>query len=70
MAGDLKLDLAQFREVEGFTKLGLVLDDSTTKLVKKGNRLTSLLIQKRFVPLPIFYQIIYLYFSLNADLSN
>jgi len=70
MAGDLKLDLAQFREVEGFTKLGLVLDESTAKLIEKGNRLTSLLIQKRFVPVPIFNQILYLFFSLNGDYSG
>jgi F-type H+-transporting ATPase subunit alpha len=70
MAGDLKLDLAQFREVEGFTKLGLVLDDSTAKLVEKGSRLTSLLIQVRFVPVPIYNQILYLFFSLNGDYSG
>lgn len=35
MAGTLKLELAQFREVEGFTKLGLVLDDSTQQLVDR-----------------------------------
>jgi F-type H+-transporting ATPase subunit alpha len=70
MAGDLKLDLAQFREVEGFTKLGLVLDDSTAKLVEKGSRLTSLLIQVRFVPVPIYNQILYLFFSLNGDYSS
>lgn len=36
MAGDLKLELAQFREVEGFTKLGLVLDDATQQLIING----------------------------------
>jgi F0F1-type ATP synthase alpha subunit len=35
MAGSLKLELAQFREVEGFTKLGFVLDDATKQLVDR-----------------------------------
>jgi F0F1-type ATP synthase alpha subunit len=35
MAGSLKLELAQFREVEGFAKLGFVLDDATTQLVER-----------------------------------
>lgn len=68
MAGDLKLLLAQFREVEGFTKLGLVLDDATAQLVDKGGRLTSFLIQKRYQPLPIFEQILCLYPSLKGHL--
>src|SRR6202012_935290 len=45
MAGSLKLELAQFREVEGFTKLGFVLDDATKQLIDRGMRLTRLLVQ-------------------------
>lgn len=70
LAGDLKLILAQYREVEGFTKLGLVLDDATTQLVNKGGRLTSFLIQKRYKPLPIYEQILCLYPSLQGHLSK
>jgi len=70
MAGTLKLELAQFREVEGFTKLGLVLDDATKQLVDRGSRLTSLLIQKRFVPLPIYEQILLLFAALNGYLET
>ena len=50
MAGSLKLELAQFREVEGFTKLGFVLDDATKQLVDRGVRLTRLLVQNRYSP--------------------
>jgi len=70
MAGTLKLELAQFREVEGFTKLGLVLDDATKNLVDKGSKLTSLLIQKRYAPLQIFEQILLLFASLNDFLKR
>lgn len=70
MAGTLKLELAQFREVEGFTKSGLVLDDATKNLVDKGSKLTSLLIQKRYAPLQIFEQILLLFASLNDFLKR
>jgi len=70
MAGDLKLWLAQFREVEGFAKLGLVLDEATMKLVEKGKRLTSFLVQKRYKPAPIYEQILCLYPSLKDHLIN
>jgi len=70
MAGTLKLELAQFREVEGFTKLGLVLDDATKQLVDRGSRLTSLLIQKRYIPLPIYEQILLLFSALNGYLET
>lgn len=70
MAGTLKLELAQFREVEGFTKLGLVLDDATKQLVDKGSKLTSLLIQKRYNPLQIFEQVFLLYAALEGYLEK
>ena len=35
MAGNLKLELAQYREVEGFTKLGFTLDDATKQLIDR-----------------------------------
>jgi len=69
MAGDLKLELAQYREVEGFTKLGLVLDDATQQLIVNGGRLTSLLIQKRYIPSPIFVQILSLFAALKGYLD-
>jgi len=69
MAGDLKLELAQFREVEGFTKLGLVLDDATQQLIVNGGRLTSLLVQKRYLPTPIYVQILSLFAALKGYLE-
>jgi len=69
MAGNLKLELAQFREVEGFTKLGITLDDATKQLVDRGSRLTSLLTQKRYVPEPISNQVIYLFFATEGYLN-
>lgn len=70
MAGSLKLELAQFREVEDFTKLGFVLDDATKRLVDRGEKLTRLLVQNRFSPLSITDQAIFLYAALNGFLDD
>jgi F-type H+-transporting ATPase subunit alpha len=69
MAGSLKLELAQFREVEGFTKLGFVLDDATKQLVDRGIRLTRLLVQSRYSPVSMDKQILFLYAALNGYLD-
>jgi F-type H+-transporting ATPase subunit alpha len=69
MAGSLKLELAQFREVEGFTKLGFVLDDATKQLIDRGVRLTRLLVQGRFKPVSMDKQILFLYAALKGYLD-
>lgn len=69
MAGSLKLTLAQYREVEGFAKLGLALDDATKSLINKGTKLTKLLIQHRSNPVSIDRQILFLYAALNDYLD-
>jgi len=70
MAGSLKLELAQFREVEDFTKLGFVLDDVTKRLVDRGEKLTKLLVQNRSEPIDISEQTIFLYAALNGFLDE
>lgn len=70
MAGSLKLELAQFREVEDFTKLGFVLDDATKRLVDRGEKLTRLLVQNRYSPLTITDQAVFLYAALNGFLDD
>jgi F-type H+-transporting ATPase subunit alpha len=70
MAGNLKLELAQYREVEDFTKLGFVLDDATKRLVDRGEKLTKLLVQNRFEPVDIVDQTLFLYAALNGYLDG
>jgi F-type H+-transporting ATPase subunit alpha len=70
MASSLKLELAQYREVEDFTRLGFVLDDATKRLVDKGEKLTQLLVQNRFEPMDIVDQMIFLYAALNGYLDR
>ena len=69
MAGNLKLELAQYREVEDFAKLGLSLDDATKLLIDRGSRLTRILIQNRYKPLSIYQQILILFAALNGYLD-
>jgi F-type H+-transporting ATPase subunit alpha len=70
MAGSLKLELAQYREVEDFTKLGFVLDEATKRLIDRGEKLTRLLVQNRLEPVDIVDQTIFLYAALNGFLDN
>lgn len=70
MAGSLKLELAQFREVEDFTKLGFVLDEVTKRLVDRGEKLTRLLVQNRNEPIDITEQTLFLYAALNGFLDK
>lgn len=69
MAGNLKLELAQYREVEDFAKLGLSLDDATKLLIDRGSRLTRILIQNRFKPIAVYKQILLLFSALNGYLD-
>jgi F0F1-type ATP synthase alpha subunit len=61
LAGSLKLELAQYREVEQFSKLGSELDAQTLKMLQKGQLLTEILKQKRNQPLSLGHQIFNLY---------
>jgi len=70
MAGNLKLELAQYREVEDFTKFGFILDEATKRLVDKGEKLTRLLVQSRFEPIDVVDQMIFLYAALNGFLDS
>jgi F-type H+-transporting ATPase subunit alpha len=57
VAGPLKLDLAQYRELEAFAKFGSDLDKSTQRQLTRGARLTEILKQKQFAPVPVELQI-------------
>ena len=70
LSGNLKLELAQFREVEDFTKLGFALDDATKRLVDRGSKLTRALVQNRFSTLGISKQVLFLYALMNGFLDG
>ena len=58
VAGTLKLELAQYREVAAFAQFGSDLDAATQQQLNRGSRLVELLKQNQFVPLPIENQIV------------
>jgi F-type H+-transporting ATPase subunit alpha len=70
VAGSLKLELAQYREVKDFAKFGSDLDVETLMLINRGRLLTLLLKQGRFQPMNIECQIIGLYSALNGYLDR
>jgi F-type H+-transporting ATPase subunit alpha len=61
VSGSLKLELAQFKEMEAFSKFGSDLDAATAEVLNHGNRLTQLLIQKQYSPMPMEEEVIQLF---------
>ena len=61
VAGTLKLDLAQFRELEAFAQFGSDLDESTKKQLERGKRAVEVLKQPQYSPMKIEDQVVVLY---------
>merc|ERR1711862_306640 len=61
VAGSMKLELAQYREVAAFAQFGSDLDTATQQLLNRGVRLTELLKQGQYVPMAIEEQVAILY---------
>jgi F-type H+-transporting ATPase subunit alpha len=57
VSGTLKIDLAQFRELEDFARFGSDLDKATQLQLDRGRRLVQLLIQKQYSPIPVENQV-------------
>jgi len=71
VAGKLKLELAQFRELEAFTKFGTEdLDKATVKQLERGKRLSELLKQDEGVPMDVEQQILVIFAGTNGYLDE
>ncbi|RME92244.1 MAG: F0F1 ATP synthase subunit alpha [Candidatus Hydrogenedentota bacterium] len=70
VAGTLRLDLAQFRELEAFAQLGTELDAATQKQIDRGRRLVELLKQGQYAPMPVAEQVISIYAGTNGYLDK
>ncbi len=70
VAGRLKLDLAQFREVAAFAQFGSDLDAATRQQLDRGQRVTEVLKQVQYEPLEVEDQIVALYAAINAYLDD
>jgi F-type H+/Na+-transporting ATPase subunit alpha len=70
VAGKIKGELAQYREMAAFAQFGSDLDASTQKLLNRGARLTELLKQPQFSPLKTEEQVVAIYAGVNGYLDN
>ncbi len=70
VAGSLRIDLAQYRELEAFAKFGSDLDKSTLAQLLRGSRLVELLKQGQFVPMPVEKQVVSLFAGTNGFLDE
>ena len=70
VAGTLKLDQAQYRELEAFSKFGGDLDAATKAVIDKGARNVEILKQKQFSPMAVEKQIAIIYLGTQGLLSN
>ena len=70
VAGTLKLDLAQFRELAAFAQFGSDLDKVTQNQLNRGQRLTEILKQPQFTPLSTEKQIIIIFAGTNGFLDD
>ena len=70
VAGSMKLDLAQYREMAAFAQFGSDLDAATQKLLNRGARLTELLKQRQFNPMPVEEQVVSIYAGTNGYLDT
>ncbi|MDB4978175.1 MAG: synthase subunit alpha [Candidatus Peribacteria bacterium] len=70
VAGKIRLDLAQYRELAVFAQFGSDLDAATKKQLDRGARLTEILKQDQSAPYPVAEQVIMLYAGVNGYLDN
>jgi F-type H+-transporting ATPase subunit alpha len=70
VAGSIKLELAQYREMEAFAQFASDLDPATQKLLARGARLTQLLKQPQYSPLAVEEQVMVIYAGTQGYLDN
>jgi len=70
VSGMLRLDLAQFRELETFAKFGTELDSETKKQLARGERTVEILKQKQYKPMDIEDQVLMIYALINGYLDD
>ncbi|MDZ4711329.1 MAG: F0F1 ATP synthase subunit alpha [bacterium] len=70
IAGTLRLDLAQFRELEAFAKFGSDLDKATMQQLRRGERLVEVLKQKQYSPMAVENQVVIIYAAAKGFLDE
>ncbi|MBL7033980.1 MAG: F0F1 ATP synthase subunit alpha, partial [Candidatus Delongbacteria bacterium] len=70
VAGSLRLEMAQYRELEAFSKFGSDLDKATQQQLTRGSRLVELLKQKQYQPQSVEQQVAVIFFGINGFLDE
>ena len=70
VAGSIKLELAQYREMAAFAQFGSDLDAATQKLLNRGSKLTELLKQDQYSPMTVAQQVIAVFSGVNGFLDD
>lgn len=70
VAGKLRLELAQFRELAAFAQFGSDLDKATREQLERGRRITEILKQPQYVPMPLEQQVMIIYAVTNDFLDD
>src|SRR5688500_7316029 len=70
VAGRLRLDLAQYRELEAFAQFGSELDATTQKQLARGARTVEILKQPQFAPMPVEFQVMTIYAVTNGLIDD
>jgi F-type H+-transporting ATPase subunit alpha len=70
VAGKLRLEMAQYREMAAFAKFGSDLDKATQALLARGSRLTELFKQGQYLPIPVEKQVVLLYAAANGFIDT
>ncbi len=70
VAGKLRLDLAQYRELAAFAQFGSQLDDATQRQLTRGARMVEILKQGQYVPMPLEKQVSIIWVAVNGFLDD
>ena len=70
VAGTLKIDQAQYRELEAFAKFGSDMDPVTMMVIQRGRRNNALLVQPQYLPMPVGEQVAVLYCGMHNLLAS
>lgn len=70
VAGTLRLELAQYRELAAFSQFGSDLDAATQRQLNRGARLVEVLKQGQYVPMPVERQVVQIYAAINGYLDE
>jgi F-type H+-transporting ATPase subunit alpha len=70
VAGSFRIDLAQYRELAAFAQFGTELDKATQARLEKGKRITEILKQPQYFPMPVEEQVMIIYAVVNGYLAD